>query len=124
MKYPIGIQSFDRIIEVGYIYVDKTALIYSIVKEGAIYFLSRPPRRFGKSLLVSTLKNYFLGRKELFKGAAIDGLGKGVVDIFHYTFYLLLRLISVYAVYMEKEQGRGAGGLCNRGGRLGLYFRV
>ena len=64
MKYPIGIQSFDQIIEDGYVYVDKTDLIYSLVKEGKIYFLSRP-RRFGKSLLVSTLKNYFLGRKKL-----------------------------------------------------------
>ena len=61
MKYPIGIQSFEQIIEDGYVYVDKTDLVYSLVKEGKIYFLSRP-RRFGKSLLVSTLENYFLGR--------------------------------------------------------------
>ena len=61
MKYPIGIQSFDRIIEGGYVYVDKTDMVYSLAQEGSIYFLSRP-RRFGKSLLVSTLKNYFLGR--------------------------------------------------------------
>ena len=64
MKYPIGIQSFDQIIEDGYVYVDKTQLIYDLTHEGKIYFLSRP-RRFGKSLLVSTLENYFLGRKEL-----------------------------------------------------------
>lgn len=75
MKYPIGIQSFDRIIEDGYVYVDKTDMVYSLAKEGSIYFLSRP-RRFGKSLLVSTLKNYFLGRKELFKGLKIDSLEK------------------------------------------------
>ena len=56
-------------------YVDKTDLIYSLVKEGTIYFLNRP-RRFGKSLLVSTLENYFLGRKELFKGLKIDALEK------------------------------------------------
>ncbi|WP_418878078.1 AAA family ATPase, partial [Xylanibacter rarus] len=70
MKYPIGIQSFDRIIEDGYVYVDKTDMIYALTHEGGIYFLSRP-RRFGKSLLVSTLKNYYLGRKDLFKGLAI-----------------------------------------------------
>ena len=64
MKYPTGIQSFDRIIEDGYVYVDKMDMVYSIAKDGSIYFLSRP-RGFGKSLLVSTLKNYFLGRKEL-----------------------------------------------------------
>ena len=63
MKYPIGIQSFDQLIEDGYVYIDKTDMVYSLVTEGKIYFLSRP-RRFGKSLLVSTLKNYFLGRKE------------------------------------------------------------
>ena len=74
MKYPIGIQSFERIIEDGYVYVDKTDLIFRLTHEGSIYFLSRP-RRFGKSLLVSTLENYYLGRKELFRGLAIDGLG-------------------------------------------------
>ena len=60
MKYPIGIQSFDQIRNEGYVYVDKTALIYQLVTTGKIYFLSRP-RRFGKSLLVSTLEHYFLG---------------------------------------------------------------
>ena len=64
MKYPIGIQSFDQIREEGYVYVDKTALVYDLVTNGKIYFLGRP-RRFGKSLLVSTLENYFLGKKEL-----------------------------------------------------------
>ena len=87
MKYPIGIQSFDRLIEDGFVYVDKTDMVYSLVKEGTIYFLSRP-RRFGKSLLVSTLKNYFLGRKELFKGLKIDSLEKEwkVYPVFHLDF--------------------------------------
>ena len=73
MKYPIGIQDFEKIIQDGYVYVDKTDLIYKLVNGGNIYFLSRP-RRFGKSLLVSTLKYYFQGRKDLFKGLAIDSL--------------------------------------------------
>ena len=73
MKYPVGIQTFQDIINEGYVYVDKTDLVYSLVSEGKIYFLSRP-RRFGKSLLISTLGNYFLGRKELFKGLAIEKL--------------------------------------------------
>ena len=87
MKYPIGIQSFDQIIEDGYVYVDKTDLVYKLTQEGKTYFLSRP-RRFGKSLLVSTLKNYFLGRKELFKGLAIDKLEKewNVYPVFHVDF--------------------------------------
>ena len=72
MKYPIGIQTFDKIIDGGYVYVDKTDLIYQLV-QGNIYFLGRP-RRFGKSLLVSTLEQYFRGHKELFKGLAIDKL--------------------------------------------------
>ena len=73
MKYPIGIQSFEKIITEGYLYIDKTQMIYDMVENGKIYFLSRP-RRFGKSLLVSTLECYFQGRKELFKGLAIDHL--------------------------------------------------
>ena len=87
MKYPIGIQSFNRIIEDDYVYVDKTALIHKLVTEGKIYFLCRP-RRFGKSLLVSTLKNYYLGKKELFKGLAIDALEKDWAEypVFHIDF--------------------------------------
>ena len=57
MKYPIGIQSFETIIEEGYVYIDKTGLVYDLVHNGHVYFLNRP-RRFGKSLLVSTLKCY------------------------------------------------------------------
>ena len=87
MKYPIGMQSFSQIREDGYVYVDKTALIYDLVTTGKIYFLSRP-RRFGKSLLVSTLENYFLGRKELFRGLAIDSLEKewNTYPVFHIDF--------------------------------------
>ena len=87
MKYPIGIQSFDQIIERGYVYVDKTNLIYRLVNEGKIYFLSRP-RHFGKSLLVSTLKSYFLGRKDLFNGLAISSLETEWTEhpVFHIDF--------------------------------------
>ena len=73
--YPVGIQSFEKIREGGYCYIDKTSLIYSLVKSGQYYSLSRP-HRFGKSLLISTLEAYFLGRKELFKGLAMEGLEK------------------------------------------------
>lgn len=75
MLYPIGIQSFEEIRSGGYAYVDKTALIYRLTSTGKYYFLSRP-RRFGKSLLVSTMEAYFSGRKELFKGLAIESLEK------------------------------------------------
>ena len=73
MKYPIGIQSFEKIREGGFVYVDKTALVYDLTSNGTVYFLSRP-RRFGKSLLVSTLECYFRGRKELFRGLAMEEL--------------------------------------------------
>ena len=79
MKYPIGIQDFERIITDGYVYVDKTALIYRLVTEGSIYFLSRP-RRFGKSLLVSTLKAYYQGKKELFKTGVVFSSETGTVS--------------------------------------------
>ena len=73
MKYPIGIQTFSEIITQGYVYVDKTEYVYNLAHSGKYYFLSRP-RRFGKSLLVSTLDAYFSGKKELFKGLAIEKL--------------------------------------------------
>ena len=73
--YPIGIQNFEKIRNDGYLYIDKTALMYQMVKTGSYYFLSRP-RRFGKSLLISTLEAYFQGKKELFTGLAIERLEK------------------------------------------------
>jgi hypothetical protein len=88
MRYPIGIQTFEKIIEGGFVYVDKTDLIYSLANEGGnIYFLSRP-RRFGKSLLISTIESYFLGKKEMFKGLKIDKLEKDwkVYPVIHIDF--------------------------------------
>ena len=83
--YPVGIQSFEEIRQGGYCYIDKTDLIYKLVKTGKYYFLSRP-RRFGKSLLISTLEAYFLGKKDLFKGLAMEGLEKD------WTVYPVLHL--------------------------------
>ena len=112
MKYPIGIQSFDQLIEDGYVYIDKTDLVYALANEGKIYFLSRP-RRFGKSLLVSTLKNYFLGRKELFRGLKIDNLEKDwkIYPVFHIDFNggnftekgILEKWIGGYITSWERE---------------------
>ena len=73
MKYPIGIQNFGEVRRGGFAYVDKTALIYKMASEGKYYFLSRP-RRFGKSLLLSTMESYFSGEKELFCGLALERL--------------------------------------------------
>ena len=87
MKYPIGIQTFEKIVEGGYVYVDKTELIYKLVNMGEYYFLSRP-RRFGKSLLTTTLEAYFLGRKELFRGLAMERLETNwtTYPVFHLDF--------------------------------------
>lgn len=73
IKYPVGIQTFATIREGGYVYVDKSELLYRLVHENTYVFLSRP-RRFGKSLLMSTLHSYFKGRRELFQGLAIESL--------------------------------------------------
>ena len=96
MKYPIGIQDFDKIINEGYTYVDKTELIYKIVHEGSYYFLSRP-RRFGKSLLMSTLEAYFSGKRELFKNLAIEKLEED------WTAYPVLHLDLNTGKYNSKD---------------------
>ena len=85
MLYPIGIQDFESLRTGGYLYIDKTALIYKLQSEGKYYFLSRP-RRFGKSLLISTMEAYFLGKKELFKGLASEQLEQ------EWTVYPVLHL--------------------------------
>jgi hypothetical protein len=84
-KLPIGIQDFPSLLEDGYLYVDKTAYVHKLATEGKVYFLSRP-RRFGKSLLLSTLGAYFEGRKELFQGLAIEKLEQDWIE------YPVLRL--------------------------------
>ena len=91
--YPIGIQNFEKIRKEGYLYIDKTALIHQMVKTGSYYFLSRP-RRFGKSLLISTLEAYFQGKKELFEGLAMASLEQEWLE---YPIFHLDLNISKYA---------------------------
>ncbi|MDE5929218.1 MAG: AAA family ATPase, partial [Muribaculaceae bacterium] len=88
LNYPIGKQSFVDIREKGYLYIDKTAYIPLLLKNGSYKFLSRP-RRFGKSLLISTLEAYFSNKRELFKGLAIDRLQPEPWEeytVFHFDF--------------------------------------
>ena len=132
MKYPIGIQSFEKIIDDGYVYVDKTALIYDLVHDGNIYFLCRP-RRFGKSLLVSTLKCYFEGKRELFKGLAIESLEKDwkQYPVLHIDFNginfteagALTKALKAFVERQESIYGRGefAEGL---GGRFAAVLKA
>ena len=74
--YPIGMQTFSEIREEDFLYVDKTEYIYRMTHTSGKYFFLSRPRRFGKSLLVSTMQSYFEGKKELFKGLAIEKLEK------------------------------------------------
>jgi hypothetical protein len=117
-KYPIGIQSFEKLREDGYLYVDKTALIYQLIRNGNYYFFSRP-RRFGKSLLVNTLKAYFEGKRELFEGLAIEQLEKewNRYPVLHFDFStgkfetrdLLSKAIDYKLSEFEKEYGLEKG---------------
>ena len=83
-KLPIGIQTFEDIRRDNYLYVDKTAFVWQLANQGKPYFLARP-RRFGKSLLLSTFEAYFKGQKDLFKGLAIDRMETDwrVYPVFH-----------------------------------------
>ncbi|MDD7633199.1 MAG: AAA family ATPase [Parabacteroides sp.] len=96
-RLPVGIQTFENIIEGDYLYVDKTALIYQMTKLSKYVFLSRP-RRFGKSLLVSTLRSYFEGRQDLFQGLAIEQLEQD------WTAYPVLHFSLASGKHMDKEQ--------------------
>lgn len=95
-KYPIGIQNFQSLREDGYAYVDKTGFVYELAQSGKYYFLSRP-RRFGKSLLISTIEAYFQGKKELFTGLALGQLEKD------WTIYPVLHLDLNTGKYTEPE---------------------
>ena len=102
MKFPVGIQDFESLIKDGYVYVDKTAYIYDLVNSGRYFFLSRP-RRFGKSLLITTLESYFSGKKDLFKGLAIEKLEKD------WTEYPLLQIVSIFVRnFIEKSHANQA----------------
>ena len=96
--YPIGIQTFERIIREGKLYIDKSEYIYQMThSDGCYFFLSRP-RRFGKSLLTSTFQSYFEGKKELFKGLAIEKMEQ------EWTEYPVLHFDMSGGKHMEKEQ--------------------
>ena len=96
--YPIGIQTFEKMRTRNYMYVDKTEYIYRMVHADSNYFFLSRPRRFGKSLLTSTLEAYFQGRKDLFKGLAMDLLET------EWTEYPVLRFDMSLGKHMEKEQ--------------------
>ncbi|MDE6008434.1 MAG: ATP-binding protein [Muribaculaceae bacterium] len=108
IKYPVGIQTFPEIIEENYFYVDKTQLVYNLTQESKYIFLSRP-RRFGKSLLMSTLEAYFKGRKELFIGLKITEFEKDWSEFPVFRFDLsgenyinTTRLVDNIGFYLDK----------------------
>ncbi len=96
--YPIGMQTFSEIREENFLYVDKTEYIYRMTHTSGKYFFLARPRRFGKSLLVSTMQSYFEGKKELFKGLAIEKIEKD------WTEYPVLHLSLAGGKHMEKDQ--------------------
>ena len=96
-RLPVGIQTFEKIIDGDYLYIDKTKYMWDMVHLSNYVFLSRP-RRFGKSLLLSTLQAYYEGRKDLFKGLFIETVEKD------WTEYPVLRLSMASGKHMEKEQ--------------------
>ena len=96
--YPVGIQTFEEIRKRDLLYVDKTEYIYRMTHSGGKYFFLGRPRRFGKSLLVSTLESYFSGKKELFEGLAIEKLEQ------EWTEYPVLHFSMAGGKHMEKEQ--------------------
>lgn len=96
--YPLGIQTFERIREEDKLYIDKTEYIYRMAHTNGKYFFLSRPRRFGKSLLVSTFKNYFEGKRDLFKGLAIEKLEK------EWTEYPVLHFDLSGGKHMEKDQ--------------------
>ena len=95
-RLPVGIQTYEKLVDNNCLYVDKTQFIYKMIKLGNYIFLSRP-RRFGKSLLVSTLEAYFEGKKHLFKGTFIDGVEKD------WTEYPVLRFDMSTAKHVDAE---------------------
>lgn len=96
--YPVGIQTFEEIITRNLLYVDKTEYVYRMTHSGGKHFCLSRPRRFGKSLLVSTFKSYFQGKKELFKGLAIEKLEN------EWTEYPVLHFSMAGGKHMEKDQ--------------------
>lgn len=97
-RYPIGIQTFDKIRTEDRLYIDKTEYVYRMTHSDSNYIFLGRPRRFGKSLLVSTLQSYFEGKKELFKGLAIEKLEQD------WTEYPVLHFSMAMGKHMEKEQ--------------------
>ena len=96
-RLPVGIQTFSEVIDLDCLYIDKTEYICNMIHLSKYIFLSRP-RRFGKSLLVSTLQAYYEGRKDLFKGLFIETVEKD------WTEYPVLRLSMASGKHMEKDQ--------------------
>ena len=120
LQYPVGMATFSELIEDGYVYVDKTAYIKPLLRQGKFKFLSRP-RRFGKSLLLSTLEAYFEGRRDLFKGLAADSMDLDWTPspVLHFDFNAenfskedgLELLLNGFLWRFEEKYGKRNGGL-------------
>ena len=133
-RYPIGIQTFREIVDNNLLYVDKTEYVYRMTHGSGKYFFLSRPRRFGKSLLISTFESYFDGKKELFKGLAIDKLEKewtaypvlhfSMATAKHVDVAALKSELNLKLLYYEKIYGKGEGEENENQRLMGLIIRA
>ena len=124
--YPIGIQTFSRIRKEDKLYVDKTAYVYHMTHSSGTFFILSRPRRFGKSLLVSTFKSYFEGKKELFKGLAIEKLEKEWTKypVLHFSMAVLIRKRDMNGALQLLQDFLGTVPYCNVKNYEGHYQQM
>ena len=132
--YPIGIQTFERIRKEDKLYIDKTEYVYHMTHTDGTYFLLSRPRRFGKSLLVSTLKSYFEGKRELFKGLAIDRLEQEWTQypVLHFSMATAKHMdvkdlrseLNLKLLYYERIYGKGEGETNENQRLMGIITRA
>ena len=132
--YPVGIQTFEEIVRRDLLYIDKTEYIYRMTHGGGKYFFLSRPRRFGKSLLVSTFKSYFEGKKELFKGLAMEKLEKEWTEhpVLHFSMATAKHMdvpalkseLNLKLLSYEKIYGKGEGEVNENQRLMGLIMRA
>ena len=132
--YPVGIQTFERIRKEDKLYIDKTEYVYRMTHSGGCYFFLGRPRRFGKSLLVSTFESYFSGKKELFKGLAIESLEKEWTEypVLHFSMATAKHVdvaalkseLNLKLLFYEKIYGKGEGEENENQRLMGIIMRA
>ena len=132
--YPVGIQTFERIRKEDKLYIDKTEYIYRMTHSGGCYFFLGRPRRFGKSLLVSTFESYFSGKKELFEGLSIEQLEKEWTEypVLHFSMATAKHMdvpalkseLNLKLLFYERLYGKGEGEVNENQRLMGIIMRA